>query len=281
MGKSAASPPPAPDPAATAAAQAKVNRETAITQYGLNATNQVSPEGTLSYRQIGTWTDGTPRFEATSALSGANQRLYDTGKQASQQFADIGVNQLGQVQSALSKPLNLSNDATEARLLELGRKRLDPMFAQRRDQLSQRLANQGIPQGSEAWTRAMEQQGQQENDAYNQLLLGGRGQAVQEALTERNQPINEITGMLSGTQIGTPQFGQTPQVGVANADITGPTMAKYQGELNAYNAAQQRQGSALGSLFGLGGAVLGGWAGGPGGAAAGSKIGSTIGGWFK
>lgn len=281
MGKSAASPPPAPDPAATAAAQAKVNRETAITQYGLNATNQVSPEGTLSYRQIGTWADGTPRFEATSALSGANQRLYDTGKQASQQFADIGVNQLGQVQSALSKPLNLSNDATEARLLELGRKRLDPMFAQRRDQLSQRLANQGIPQGSEAWTRAMEQQGQQENDAYNQLLLGGRGQAVQEALTERNQPINEITGMLSGTQIGTPQFGQTPQVGVANADITGPTMAKYQGELNAYNAAQQRQGSALGSLFGLGGAVLGGWAGGPGGAAAGSKIGSTIGGWFK
>lgn len=281
MGKSAASPPPAPDPAATAEAQAKLNRETAITQYGLNATNQVSPEGTLSYRQIGTWTDGTPRFEATSALSGANQRLYDTGKQASQQFADIGVNQLGQVQSALSKPLNLSNDATEARLLELGRKRLDPMFAQRRDQLSQRLANQGIPQGSEAWTRAMEQQGQQENDAYNQLLLGGRGQAVQEALTERNQPINEITGMLSGTQIGTPQFGQTPQVGVANADITGPTMAKYQGELNAYNAAQQRQGSALGSLFGLGGAVLGGWAGGPGGAAAGSKIGSTIGGWFK
>lgn len=281
MGKSAASPPPAPDPAATAEAQAKLNRETAITQYGLNATNQVSPEGTLSYRQIGTWADGTPRFEATSALSGANQRLYDTGKQASQQFADIGVNQLGQVQSALSKPLNLSNDATEARLLELGRKRLDPMFAQRRDQLSQRLANQGIPQGSEAWTRAMEQQGQQENDAYNQLLLGGRGQAVQEALTERNQPINEITGMLSGTQIGTPQFGQTPQVGVANADITGPTMAKYQGELNAYNAAQQRQGSALGSLFGLGGAVLGGWAGGPGGAAAGSKIGSTIGGWFK
>jgi hypothetical protein len=38
MGKSAGSPPPAPDPAQTAAAQAKANKETAVTQYGLNAT---------------------------------------------------------------------------------------------------------------------------------------------------------------------------------------------------------------------------------------------------
>lgn len=278
MGKSSGSAPPAPDPAATAAAQAKINRETAITQYGLNATNQVAPEGTLSYRQIGTWEDGTPRFEATTALSGANQQLYDTGQQAAQTFANIGTKQLDTISNTLAKPLDLSNSATEARLMELGRKRLHPMFAQRREQMAQRLANQGIPQGSEAWTRAMEQQGQQENDAYNQLLLGGRGQAVQEALTERNQPINEISGMLSGTQIGTPTFGQTPQVGVANADITGPTMAKYQGELNAYNAKQQQQSSALGSLFGLGGAVLGGWAGGPGGAAAGSRIGKLFGG---
>lgn len=278
MGKSSASPPPAPDPAATAAAQAKLNRETAITQYGLNATNQITPEGTSTYRQVGTWEDGTPRFEQTTALSDVNQKLYDTGKRASQQFGDIATRQLDTIGNTLAKPLNLSNEATEARLMELGRKRLDPLFAQRREQMAQRLANQGIPQGSEAWTRAMEQQGQQESDAYNQLLLGGRGQAVQEALTERNQPINEITGMLSGTQIGTPQFGQTPQVGVAGADITGPTMAKYQGELNAYNAKQQQQSSALGSLFGLGGAVLGGWAGGPGGAAAGSRIGKLFGG---
>ncbi len=65
----APSPPPAPDPKETAAAQSQMNKETAVAQYGLNATNQVTPQGTLTYKQIGTWADGTPRFEATTAYS--------------------------------------------------------------------------------------------------------------------------------------------------------------------------------------------------------------------
>jgi hypothetical protein len=39
MGKKAPSAPAAPDPAATTAAAARANRETAITQFGLNAVN--------------------------------------------------------------------------------------------------------------------------------------------------------------------------------------------------------------------------------------------------
>jgi len=260
MGKSAASPPPAPDPVATSAAQAKANKETAITQYGLNATNQVTPFGNLSYEQIGTWEDGTPRYQATTAFSPGQQQLFDTGQKASQQFADIGVNQLGQVSSALSTPLNLNNEATEARLMELGSKRLDPAFAQRRSALETRLVNQGIAPGSEAYTRAMTAMGQQENDAYNQLLLSGRGQAVQEALTQRSQPINEISALLAGTQVAQPQFGGTPQVGVGQTDVIGPIMAQYQGQLAGWQNQQQSQNSALGALFGLGGAALGGWA---------------------
>ncbi len=259
MGNASSSPPPAPDPAATAAAQAKLNREGAVTQFGLNAVNQTTPEGTLSYRQIGTWEDGTPRYEATTALTPEGQKLFATGQQAAQQFADIGVNQLGQVGAALGKPLDLSNPAIEGRLMELGRSRLDPIFAQRREQTASRLANQGIPAGSEAYNRAMDEVGRQETDAYNQLLLSGRGQSVQEILQTRNQPLNEINAMLSGTQVGTPQFGQTPQSQVAPADITGPTMAKYQGELNAFNAQQQARNAEMGALYGLAGSALGGW----------------------
>lgn len=260
MGKSAGSPPPAPDPAQTAAAQARLNRDSAVTQFGLNATNQVTPFGNLTFDQIGTWEDGTPRFQATTAFSPTQQRLFDTGQAASQQFADIGTRQLGQVDQALSTPLDLNNEATEARLMELGSRRLNPQFAQRRAAMETQLVNQGIAPGSEAYNRAMTQLGEQENDAFSQLLLSGRGQAVQEALTQRSQPINEISALLSGAQVSQPQFGGTPQVGVAPADITGPTMAQYQGQLAAWQQQQQSRNAATGALFGLGGAALGGWA---------------------
>ncbi|WP_204308130.1 hypothetical protein, partial [Klebsiella aerogenes] len=83
--------PTPPDPVKTAQAQTQMNRETAVAQTGLNAMNQVTPDGTLSYSQIGTWPDGTPRFQATQALSAANQRIYDTNKTTQQNVADIGA----------------------------------------------------------------------------------------------------------------------------------------------------------------------------------------------
>lgn len=52
--------PKAPDPYETARSQGAVNRETAITQAGLNMTNQYTPGGSLEYNQTGTWADGTP-----------------------------------------------------------------------------------------------------------------------------------------------------------------------------------------------------------------------------
>lgn len=260
MGKGSSSPPPAPDPAATSAAQSRANRETAVSQYGLNATNQVTPFGNLSYRQIGTWDDGTPRFEAVTAFSPEQQRLYETGTAASQRLADIGVNQLGQIGQRLGSPLQLGNEATEARLMDLGRRRLDPMFAERRAGLETQLANQGVSPGTEAYNRAMASLGQQQNDAYNQLLLSGRGQAANEALTARSAPINEISALLSGTQVSSPQFGNTPQVGVAPTDVTGPIMAQYQGQLAGWQQNQQSRNAGMGALFGLGGAALGGWA---------------------
>jgi hypothetical protein len=46
--------PKPPDPVKTAEAQADMNQATAITQYGLGATNQVTPYGNLTYSQVGT-----------------------------------------------------------------------------------------------------------------------------------------------------------------------------------------------------------------------------------
>lgn len=253
-------PPPPPDPVATARAQAQMNKETAITQYGLAATNQITPQGTLTYRQIGTWPDGTPRFEAVQEYTPGEQQVYESELGARQNMADIGREQSARIRELLATPLNLSNPEVEARMIELGRARLDPIFATRRAALETQLRNQGIMPGTEAWSNATRELNQQENDAYNQLLLQGRTQALNELLTARNQPINEITALMSASPVGQPNYVTTPNVPVQPTDYLGAVNTAYQGQLAAFNAANQRQNAMLGGLFGLAAAPLGGWA---------------------
>ena len=250
MGKQTAPQPPSPQ--ATAAAQTASNRETAITQTGLNSTNQVTPGGTLTYSQIGKWEDGTPRFQATTALTPAGQQIYDTSQQTTQNLANVAKEQSGRLSGLLSTPFSLDNDATEARINELASKRLDPMLARRQTALDTRLSNQGIKLGSTAWDRAQESNLQGENDARNQLLLTGRNQAVSEALLQRQTPINEILALAGQGQIAQPQFGSTPQTGVAGTDVAGITQAGYQNSYNSWNQQNQQNQQMLGGLFGLG-----------------------------
>ena len=103
--------------------------------------------------------------------------------------ADLGVDAYqpgesldGQVYSGA--PLTLGNEATEARLFELGSKRLDPKFARDRENLQASLLSRGIREGTAAWDAAMGNFNQGENDAYNNLLLTGRGQAANEMMAE-------------------------------------------------------------------------------------------------
>ena len=81
--------------------------------------------------------------------------------------------------------VDLSNEAVESYLFELGRLRLDPLYAEQEAALTQQLANQGIAPGSEAYNQAMTLFNQAEADAYNQLLLTGREQATSEILAAR------------------------------------------------------------------------------------------------
>ncbi|MGM4987423.1 tail fiber domain-containing protein [Tardiphaga sp. 841_E9_N1_2] len=252
--------PAAPDPAATAAAQSAANKDTAITQYGLNATNQNTPTGSLSYKQIGTWSDGTPRYEATTALNAGEQSIYDTGLQTRQNVAGIGKDQSARIASLLGSPVDLSNEATESRLMELGSKRLDPRFARESDALETNLINRGIRPGSKAYDTMRTQFDQGKNDAYNQLLLTGRGQAVQEALTERNQPINEITALMGNSQVSQPNFTSTPSPGVAPTDVIGANQQSLNQQNVGYQGALSQNNAMMSGLFGLGGAGLGGWA---------------------
>lgn len=258
----APSPPPAPDPNATAAAQAKYNQSTATTQQLLNQTNQVTNDGTLTYNQTGTNTfqdaDGkninVPQFTATTTLSPAQQAIADLTNKTKTNLGQIGVDQSAKIGGLLGTNVDL-NTATENKIDQLGAARLDPQFAKQQDALNTQLANQGIQPGSAAWNAQQTQFGQNKNDAYNQLYLSGRSQGAQEALTERNQPINEISALMSGSQVSQPNFTNTPTTQVGGVDYGGMVNNAYQGQMQGYNAQLANQGAMMGGLFGMAGTL--------------------------
>lgn len=252
-------PPPAPDPVAVANAQAAANVKTATTQQQLNMVDQTNPYGSQRYKQVGTWADGTPRYEMTTTLSPEEMRNQQQQWEFDNASNTLGINQVKKLTGILDTPFKLDNAATENRLMELGRQRLDPVLSRRRDALETKLYNQGVMPGTEAYKRAMEEDTFRANDAYTQLLLSGRGMANQELLAERNQPINEITALMSGGQVNQPQFGNTPQTSVANTDVAGITQQGYENSLLPWKQKNAQNQAMMSGLFSLGGAALGGW----------------------
>ena len=265
MGKSQA--PAPPDPQKTAAAQTSTNIGTAIANNTMGMVNQVTPDGSLTYSQTGTYkyTDpytgksyDLPTYTATTALSQIGQQTKDQTDQTKLNLAQTGNQQSAFLKDYLGQVWNPDTSAIEGRLMELGSQRLDPRFAQEEDRLRTRLANQGVTAGSEAWNREMASLGQNKNDAFNQLLLQGRGQAFSELQAQRNQPINEISALLSGSQVSNPSVQMMQPQGAATTDVAGLINSNYDQRLSAWQQNQANRNSLLGGLFGLGAKAISG-----------------------
>jgi hypothetical protein len=255
MGKNAPSP---PDPRETSAASTGTN--VSIANAWLGNINEVGPDGSTSIARTGTesmfdpYTKKSydiPTFTRTTQLSPQQQLIKEQQDAASLNLASLGNNLSGTLGQQLTGNFKLGNEETEARLMDLGRARLDPMLAQRREAEETRLANQGVRAGSTAYDRAMASIFQGENDAYNELLLRGRGQASQELLTEDNQRINQISALLSGGQVSQPNFMGANMPTIPTTDTAGLINANYDQRLAAWQQKSKGVGSVLGGLGGL------------------------------
>ena len=261
------SPPQPPDPVATAAAQTGTNVSTAIANATLKNVNQVTPDGNLTYSQSGSQsiydpstgkTYQVPQYTATQTLSPAQQAIKDQTTAAQTNLAGTANQESGFLKNYLSQPadLNTMNKATADNLFKLGSERLDPRFATEQSQLETKLANQGVAPGSQAYDNAMRDFNQGKNDAYNQLALTGQNQAFSEAQASRNQPINEITALLSGSQVSQPNFVNPQMPTIPTTDYAGIVNQNYQDQLGIYNTQLQQSNSLMGGLFGLAAAPL-------------------------
>ena len=257
MGKKTPQPTPPKD---ISAAQTGSSVSTSIANAFLQNMNETTPDGTKTFDQTGNYsftdpftgqTYDIPRFSVNQTLSPQQQAIKDQNDKASLNLSTLGSNLSGTLGQQLTGNFQLGNENVEKRLFELGSKRLDPMFAQRDEDLRTRLSNQGIKAGSQAYDREIGNQGQQQNDAYNQLLLQGRGQASQELLTEDNQRINQIGALLNGGQVSQPNFMTGANVNGINPTDNAAIIGNSD---NARFAAWQQKQAATGSMIGgLGG----------------------------
>jgi len=268
MGKSASAPPP-PDYTAAAKETASGNLDAARAATAANRVNQVTPYGRLDYSITGEDPYGNPTWTATQSLSPVQQQLLEYQNQSSLGLGQLAGKGLGYVSNMLDTPFDTSKLPTTGfnpsqSYQDAYMQRLAPQIQQGREALSVDLANRGIPIGSEAYKRAIASQSQREND----LLLGATTQgfgvgdtARKSALAEqaylRNEPLNTLNAVRTGSQVQGPSFvNSAQQATTAGPDMLGATQMGYNAQLGASNAQNAANNQFTQGLFSLGGAAL-------------------------
>jgi hypothetical protein len=271
--------PTPPDPAKTAAAQGKENVNTAVANATMSMVNQRGPDGSLTYNQVGGYTDPNgnfiPRYEAVTALSDDAQKRYDTTNRVQQNMANAGDTLSQQIMSTTGQPISYEGlpelagsggyEAARKSVEDAIYSRLNPQMDRARATLETTLANRGIRPGSEAYDRAMRNAGETENDARMQAVLAGgqeqsrmagldsstRAQMLGERTSQANEPINRLSAILSGTQVNTPQYQTYTPQGMPTTDVAGIAANNFSQQQQNYQAKLQQQGAMYGGLFGL------------------------------
>jgi hypothetical protein len=107
--------------------------------------------------------------------------------------------------------------------------------------------------GRNEYNNAMEQAmfGNQSQQVQMQNAL--REQALQEDLALRNQPINEITALMSGGQVTVPQFSQYQGGQVGQVPVGQYMYQSAAQDQQNWATQQQARSQMLGGLFNLGG----------------------------
>ena len=102
--------------------------------------------------------------------------------------------------------------------------------------------------------------GQAQNLAQQQAGFNAsqaqRNQWLQEQYANRNQPINEITSLLSGSQVSQPNFVNTAGAQIPTTDIAGITQQNFANQMGVYAQQNQNYNSLMGGLLGLGAGAI-------------------------
>lgn len=270
----APNPPPVPDYKGAAQAQGDANLQAARQQAQINNPNVVTPYGS----QTVTWQDDQPTLIQT--LSPEQQALYNQRVQTQQQLGTVAQQGASSLQGVVGTGVDFSGaPAMPGSAADTRTKVIDAMMARvnedvdrQQDTTHSNLIAAGIRPGTKAYADQMALGERARTDARNQAMLAAgqeasrdyamdsdrRKQVITELLAQRQVPINEITALLSGSQVSnpftTPGYAQNTQV--QPAPLYGAAVNKADYLTNLYNVRAAQAGNIQSGLFGLGGAGL-------------------------
>lgn len=78
-----------------------------------------------------------------------------------------------------------------------------------------------------------------------------RNQFMNEQYAARNQPINEISSLLSGSQINNPNFVNTPSNQIPTTDVAGLINNRFSQDMDSYKQQSQNYQSLMGGILGM------------------------------
>ena len=84
-----------------------------------------------------------------------------------------------------------------------------------------------------------------------------RQQAIQEQMLLRQTPINEISALMSGSQVQQPNFVNTPQSSIQAPDLQGAIYANYQAHMQQAQMQADQNAAMIQGVASLGGSGLG------------------------
>jgi hypothetical protein len=286
----APSPPPTPDYRGAAAEQGAANVDAARAQGKLNNPNVYSPYGsqTVSY-------DGD-QPTITQTFSPQQQAVFDQSNQTKLKLSQLSGQGAEALQGVVGKGVDFGDaPAAPGDYSSMRNQAIDAMmarpkedYARATDQKQSDLIAAGIRPGTKAYADQMQLLQRGLNDAGTQAAVNAgsltsqayqmdqdrRKQAITENLAKRQIPLNEITALMSGSQVSnpfsTPGFAQNAQVGAA--PVFAAQQMSSQWDRDNATAAAAQAGNLQSGLFQLGAAGISAWGGGGGG---GGKGGTT------
>lgn len=277
-------PPPAPDYVGAAHAQGAANVDAARASAKLSNPSFSNPFGSRTVN-FG-WNGDPDSVYVTDSLSPIGQQRFDQNQRIDTGLGNLAETGLGFVQNTLNSPFNQgalpaapgADDATRQRVEDAmyarATARLDPRFDRQESQLENRLINQGLTRGSEAFGNAMQEFNFAKNDAYdnamNQAIAAGgaeqsrlygmgtdaRSRAIQEQEFFRTEPLNILNAVRSAAPVGMPQFQSYSGSNVAPAPIFRGAVEQGEAGMNAYNQQQMQDAMFMQGLMSLGSSAM-------------------------
>jgi len=255
-------------PGQTAAAQVSQNIGTALANAQLNNVNQYTADGSKIYDVTGytRYVDKSdpenpvkyriPQYSLTENLSPDQQAIKDQQDQTKLGLSTLANNQTSFLQDYMSKPWDYNPNKHMRWATGLYDKLNNDKTEQAQQGLQTQLANSGIKLGSDAYDRAMQSQQKAQMDARNQFGLDSYQTGFNTSLASRNQPINEITALMSGGQVSQPQFGPTNGYNIPTTDQAGITAQYDSNRMQQWQAQMAQRQNLLGGLFSMGASML-------------------------